>query len=67
MTSDRVKEIMEMEKLLKQQGAELEKGEIQPAREVNLGAGSFRVADEGEKDDERRAQLRRQAAAKVFP
>lgn len=41
--------------------------EIQPApREVNLGAGSFRVADENEAElEEKKQLLRRRLAGKV--
>ena len=61
-----MRELQEMEK----QMGDLELGEIQPDRggghEVNLGAGSFVATDRNEgKEEERKALLKRLAAAKV--
>lgn len=64
MASERLKELQDMEQQL-QQG--VESTEIQPvAKEVNLGAGSFRVQDRTEDEVEERKQLlRRKLVAKV--
>ena len=53
-----------MEQRIQQEGAD---AEIQPApREVNLGAGSFRVSDQNEAEMEEKKQLlRRKLAGKV--
>ena len=64
MASERLKELQEMEQRIQKDTNE---EEIQPLpKEVNLGAGSFRVADSDETQlEERKQLLRRRLAAKV--
>ena len=62
MASERLKELQKLQD-------EVELGEIQPdkpVKEVNLGAGSYRVTDSAEAGDaERRRLLRKKAADQV--
>lgn len=59
MASDRLKELQKLQD-------EVELGEIQPEpreKEINLGAGSYRVRDTNEVGDEERKRLLRKRAA----